>query len=302
MAVFDIIIPSYNNQKELISCLKGFENQTFKDFKIYVCIDGSTDDSVVAVKQLNTNLNYEVLEHPDKRNQGRNSTRNLALPYINSDFILFFDSDITPYPDLIKNHHQILSQKTCISVGNVDYLNKNQDLWAGYISRRGYNKFKSLELMAPEYMNMGNLAMPSCFFTKLKGMDGSLRKYGGDDSEFSIRLQKEFQPLVLNNNLAKGFSYLNKTLDYALSQIEEFGSCNLKHIHKKHPGNGHVFAFDLMVGKSLKSQVFQGIMKEQLALFVKRVLPYLPPFFRFKAVHYLSAFYLYKGFTKEEPK
>ena len=298
MALFDIIIPSYNNQKELINCLDGFEKQTFKDFRIFICIDGSTDNSVTAVKEFGFLFVYEILEHPDKLNQGRNATRNLALPHINSEFLLFFDSDITPYPDLVEKHFKLLKQKSCISVGNVDYLNKKNDLWAGYISERGYNKFEPLQNMPPEYMNMGNLAMPSHFFTSIDGMDGDLKKYGGDDSELAIRLEKQFKPLVINNNEAKGYSTLNKTLDFALNQIQEFGEFNLKLIHKKHPGFGNIYAYNLMRGNSLKSILFKTLMKKELEVIVKKSIPYLPRILRFKAIHYLTAFYLYKGFSK----
>ncbi len=298
MPVFDIIIPSYNNQKELLSCLEGFAKQTFKDFRIYVCIDGSTDHSVEVVKNAGFAFEHQILEHHDQLNHGRNATRNLALNYINAEYLLFFDSDITPYPDLIEKHLEVLKQKTCISVGNVDYLNKNTDLWAGYISKRGYNKFKPKEAMPSEYINMGNLAMPAHFFTSINGMDGTLKKYGGDDTELSIRLEKEFKPLVINNNLAKGFSTLNKSLDFALAQIEEFGTYNLKLIHQKHPGFGNIYAFNLMKGNSFKSIVFKSLMNKKFSGVLKKTIPYLPSIVRFKAIHYLTAFYLYKGFSK----
>ena len=299
MPLFDIIIPSYNNKTELLSCLQGFSHQTFKDFRIFICIDGSTDGSVEAVKSLGIQAEHVILEHPDKTNQGRNATRNLAFPYLSATFVLFFDSDITPYPDLIEKHYQILSKRICISVGNVDYLNKNKDLWAGYTSKRGYNKFSPLEQMPYEYMNMGNLAMPSIFFKILNGMDANLRKYGGDDSELSIRLEKEFNPIVINNSFAKGFSILNKTLEFAFSQLEEFGTYNLKYIHKKHPGFGHIYAFDIMSGQSLKSLVFKLMMRKNIADILQKHITLLPSFLRFKAIHYLGAYYLYKGFTKQ---
>ncbi|MBC7387983.1 MAG: glycosyltransferase family 2 protein [Opitutaceae bacterium] len=299
MPAFDIIIPSYNNQEELLSCLRGFAKQTFKDFQVFICIDGSTDNSVESVRKANLSFEYTILEHQNKLNQGRNATRNLALEYIKSQYLLFFDSDITPYPNLIEKHLDVLQQKTCISVGNVNYLNKHTDLWAGYISKRGYNKFQSLEPMPPEYMNMGNLAMPSYYFTSIKGMDGSLKKYGGDDSELSIRLEKAFKPLVINNNFAKGYCVSKKTFDYALAQIEEFGSCNLKIIHQKHPGFGNIYAYDLMRGVSIKSLLFKALMKKRISIAIKKSIPYLPPILRFKAVHYLTAFYLYKGFSKQ---
>ena len=299
MALFDIIIPSYNNRKELVACLEAFSQQSLKDFRVFICIDGSTDGSVESINHLDLKFDYLLLEHPDKCNHGRNATRNLAFSYLTANFVLFLDSDITPYPDLIEKHYQLLSSQTCISVGNVDYLNKNEDLWAGYISSRGYNKFKPLQEMAPEYMNMGNLAMPMIFFKSLDGMDANLKKYGGDDSELAIRLEKKFSPIVINNSFAKGFSKLNKSLVFALSQLEEFGEFNLKYIHRKHPGFGHIYAFNIMSGNNLKSITFRLMMSKFIAdALLKRII-LLPPFLKFKAIHYLCAYYLHKGFTKQ---
>ena len=43
---FDIIIATYNNLEELTKCLKSFEKQTYKEFNVFVCVDGSTDGTL----------------------------------------------------------------------------------------------------------------------------------------------------------------------------------------------------------------------------------------------------------------
>lgn len=56
MFLFDIIIPTYNNYEELKNCLVAFEHQTIKNFRVFVCIDGSTDETLSFYKIILTKL------------------------------------------------------------------------------------------------------------------------------------------------------------------------------------------------------------------------------------------------------
>lgn len=88
MTFFKIIIPNYNNEKWLDKCLGSVFNQTFKDFKVIVIDDMSTDKSIEIINK------YDVtLIRPDHRvyNGG---ARNWGIRYpIESKYTLFLDSD-----------------------------------------------------------------------------------------------------------------------------------------------------------------------------------------------------------------
>ena len=235
MVIFDVIVPTFNNKEELLKCLSGFSKQTLppSDFRVFVCLDGSTDGSKEALESYYP-FEIMVLEHPDKKNHGRNATRNLALNHLDSQFVLFFDSDLVPYPYLLENHFKLLRDRTCISMGNVDYLNKEENDWALYTSNRGYNKFRPMALMPIEYLNMGNVALSTHFLLELGGMDEKLKHYGGDDTELSLRIEMQKPTIVINNAQARGHCILTKTLEQGLLQTEEFGRINLKYIEKKY--------------------------------------------------------------------
>ena len=43
--IISVIIPTYNREELLKRCLRSLENQTFKDFEVIICDDGSTDNT-----------------------------------------------------------------------------------------------------------------------------------------------------------------------------------------------------------------------------------------------------------------
>lgn len=90
MVYFKIIIPNYNNEKWLDKCLNSVYNQTFKDYKVIIIDDMSTDKSVDIIKNHKLDV---ILIRPDHRvyNGG---ARNLGIRYpIESEYTLFLDSD-----------------------------------------------------------------------------------------------------------------------------------------------------------------------------------------------------------------
>ena len=50
--MFDIsvIIPTYNRAKLLKHCLNSLREQNFKNFDVFVCDDGSTDETLTVVE------------------------------------------------------------------------------------------------------------------------------------------------------------------------------------------------------------------------------------------------------------
>ena len=97
MTTFDVIVPTYNNINELKQCLSGLESQTFKDFHVFICVDGSTDDTMKYLEETSLNLIIKTLTHPNYENKGRNPTRNLVLPHLKSQYIFMIDSDVRPH-------------------------------------------------------------------------------------------------------------------------------------------------------------------------------------------------------------
>ena len=88
MTFFKIIIPNYNNEKWLDKCLSSVFNQTFKDFKVIVIDDMSTDDSVEIIKK------YPVKLFQADHKVYNGGARNIGIRYkVASKYTFFLDSD-----------------------------------------------------------------------------------------------------------------------------------------------------------------------------------------------------------------
>ena len=276
--LLDIILPTYNNRIELFECLKGFEVQTIQDFRLIVCIDGSTDGTHAALEQYcaKTDLNILVVQHVDGNNHGRNATRNLALPHVNASYVVFLDTDAVPAPDFLQQHLLILQQQECISAGDLIYVNADSNRWAAYLHTRGKKRFPHNVLIPFQYITTGNLAMPLRYFVEIGGQDSAMRTYGGGDTEFAYRLHTHFSPQVFHAQKAIAYSIMQKSVSDALNQMEEFGSGNLRYIRSKHPDYTEIFKMGLILGESFYSKLirialhpFAGYISELMV----RVLP-----------------------------
>ena len=86
-----IIIPVYNTEKYLFSCIESVQHQTYSNIEIICIDDGSTDSSghlLDTYAKLDRRL--KVLH---KLNGGLSSARNAGLDIATGDIIMFLDSD-----------------------------------------------------------------------------------------------------------------------------------------------------------------------------------------------------------------
>lgn len=97
-----VIVPVYNAEKYLKTCLDSLISQTYTNFEVLCVDDGSTDHS------LNILRFYEKKDNRIKvftqKNAGPAAARNKALQYATGDYISFVDAD----DYLVENAFKIL--------------------------------------------------------------------------------------------------------------------------------------------------------------------------------------------------
>lgn len=86
-----IIVPIYNVEPYLSSCLASCLHQTLKDIEIICVNDGSTDHSLEIVKEFQkADRRIRII---DKENGGVSSARNAGIKAARGEWLMFLDSD-----------------------------------------------------------------------------------------------------------------------------------------------------------------------------------------------------------------
>lgn len=114
-----VILPVYNVEKYLESCIRSILSQTYTNFDIIAVNDGSTDQSMAILQKLaNSDPRIKIISQP---NGGLSSARNSALNRIYSnneyDYLSFIDSDDIIRKDFLSQHiSRLESDQTDVSV------------------------------------------------------------------------------------------------------------------------------------------------------------------------------------------
>lgn len=299
--LFDLIIPTYNNADELIACLDSLRDQSLSNFKVIVCIDGSTDDTREQLKHASFPFELVIVEQPDGKNHGRNAARNLALHYITAPYLCFLDSDLLTSTHFLRHHFELLRKYSCISVGFIEYSDLKNNLWAQYLETRGRGKYPHESAIPFNYMVTGNCAMPAKWFIEAGGQDPTMRRYGGGDTELAFRLWKLIRPEVRANHKAVAYAGSEKSLDQALVDMSRFGRENLPYLVQKHPESRFLYYFEHVTAPELKGMLLRMTLCSN-ALRLRKCLSRLPKPFQFALINYLVLVAVYAGYYKRFPE
>lgn len=114
-----IIVPAYNVEKYIAQCLQSLVDQTYKNLEIIVVNDGSKDKTGEIIEKFAEKDNRIV--YINQENKGVAEARNIALQKVNSEFVMFVDSD------------DWLDLETCETVLN-EAISENADMiMFGYV-------------------------------------------------------------------------------------------------------------------------------------------------------------------------
>ena len=91
MLKFSIIIPTYNRASLLRRCLDSLCNQTYQNFEVIVCDDGSTDNSKEVVAEFENRLQIKYIYEENWGGPAR--PRNNGIKKTSGEWICFLDSD-----------------------------------------------------------------------------------------------------------------------------------------------------------------------------------------------------------------
>jgi glycosyltransferase involved in cell wall biosynthesis len=113
-----VVIPTFNRPRELSLCLEGFAQQTAsrEQFELIVVDDGSLRSMKSVCKPFEDGLQLDLLR---LENSGPSVARNTAIERARGDFLLLYDDDLRPFPDVVERcieFHQLHPEDSDISL------------------------------------------------------------------------------------------------------------------------------------------------------------------------------------------
>ena len=90
--MISIVIPVYNTEEYIVSCLDSLARQSYTDFEVIVVDDGSRDASAERIESFIADSKIAV-SLIRTENRGVSAARNTGIQYAKGDYICFIDSD-----------------------------------------------------------------------------------------------------------------------------------------------------------------------------------------------------------------
>ena len=100
--MISIIVPIYNAEQYLPTCLQSLLSQTITDLELILVDDGSTDNSLSIAQQMaKQDKRITLLTQP---HAGQSAARNLGLQHAKGEYIAFVDADDQLAQDWCEQH------------------------------------------------------------------------------------------------------------------------------------------------------------------------------------------------------
>ncbi|WP_125607415.1 glycosyltransferase family 2 protein [Lapidilactobacillus bayanensis] len=126
-----IIMGVYNCAPTLARSVESLISQTFTDWELIMCDDGSQDDSYTIARQLQQKLPAKIIVLKNEKNLGSNATLNHCLTHATGKYIALQDADDVSLPERLQLEVDFLDQHPDYAVvsGGMARFDEN-GIWA----------------------------------------------------------------------------------------------------------------------------------------------------------------------------
>lgn len=109
--IISIIVPSFNEEKNIARCLDSILDQTYKNFEVICVDDNSTDSTFDIIKEYSLKDNrIKPFKNPGK---GVSSARNFGIENSSGEYLGFVDSDDFIQPQMYEFLTRAIDENRC---------------------------------------------------------------------------------------------------------------------------------------------------------------------------------------------
>ena len=116
MPTFSIIVPAYNAEKTLHTCLESLLAQTYGDFEVHMVENGS-EDATRSICRAYAEKDPRFLLHAIDQNRGPSGARNVGLDLAQGTYVTFLDSDDSVVPEYLEVLRSAFSRADVVFFG-----------------------------------------------------------------------------------------------------------------------------------------------------------------------------------------
>jgi len=217
-----VCIPTYNRRQILLQTLESLKRQQepVQNFEVVVGDDGSVDGTVEMVSALQTPYRLRVFTHA---NAGPAAATNLAASHAENEILVLLDDDQIAAPRLIGAHIRAHQQYGDVLVQGLFPLTEES-------RKRGASLLYERHLMSdiapldaehpfsPRIWS-ANVSVRRSTWKRVGGLDESFREYGGEDTDFGMRVAAAGCPVVF---VPDALSYHVHLISYRSAQRQPY--------------------------------------------------------------------------------
>lgn len=134
MNLVSIIVPMYNEELNIESCINFLKKQKTQDFDVFFIDDGSEDRTVEKLEQileLGVQFNYKIIK---QSNQGAATARKAGIDCALTEYIMIFDCDDKLSSNLVSEVYEIYNNYIDVDIILPDmYIENINKVWSEFV-------------------------------------------------------------------------------------------------------------------------------------------------------------------------
>lgn len=210
-----VIMAAYNSEKTIAESIDSILNQTFSNWELIICDDGSSDNTYSIIKDYESKYPDKIVAIQNDHNSKLPYSLNHCLKYAKGEYVARMDADDKSYPERLEKQYQFLSSHPEVDVVGTGMTCFDGDRMTGERLPPAEPSFKIIGLGVPFFH--ATIMMKRTVYEQLGGY--SLKNYvlRCEDVDLWIRF---FAKGFNGANLQEALYYVRE--DLAASQRRNF--------------------------------------------------------------------------------